>query len=151
MLYDNQGELVKTIPFSDNNYLDEGYLQKVEGAEFSNYVQIYYEQNILCLINEQGDLIKADTFQRPSGNHGKNGERMEYTYYGDKLLLNKGASAIRELKEYIIVRDSDYSYVFTKTGKKVYKSEKDERIRDLILEEQLYVYVKQGNYRGLRI
>lgn len=291
VLYDNQGKLIKTIPFSNNNYLDEGYLQKIEGVELSNYVQIYYERNIMYLINEQGDLIKADTFLKntkwksqdgvitnvffdekgilwaaiyvddnllvvslsgivqfqfkairgSSGiifcpgyinfynkesdsykdyyytwdgekiggkageefasinynllvcrqdgftmynekqkehydikvknydrnqfcgregytfpnliffeTEGKNGERKEYTYYGDKLLLNKGASAIRELKDYIIIRDSDYSYVFTKAGKKVYKSEKDEMIRDLILGEQLYVYVEQGNYRGIK-
>ncbi|ABX41448.1 substrate-binding domain-containing protein [Lachnoclostridium phytofermentans] len=81
---------------------------------------------------------------------GKNGEVKEYTYYGDKLLLNKRAFAIRELKDYIVIGSDNYSYVFTKTGKKVYESEKGERIRDLILGEQLYVYVEQGNYRGIK-
>lgn len=89
------------------------------------------------------DLVSFDA-------KGKNGELKEYTFYKGKLLLNKRTYAIRELDDYIIIGDTNYSYVFTKEGKKVYEGNKEEMIRELILGKELYFYVEQGNYRGIK-
>lgn len=81
---------------------------------------------------------------------GKNDEVKGYTYYKGKLLLNKRTYVINESEDYIMIGDGDYSYVFTKEGQKIYEGVKGESIQKLILGDQLYVYVEQGNYRGIK-